>query len=438
MTSITFPLKLQMKGPTVGDLHVGLQALGYLISDAEKSDSRFGATTRQALLEFQSKHGLELSGEVDEMTAAKLNQALTSPSTLDDPTNWLVHGRIKHSDGQPAAHVVVRVFDRDVAHETRLGETTTNDEGRYALTYAESQFRRTDAERGRPELLLRIFGQDSMLLGQSKVLRNAPADATLDAQVSSGIFRVFGRVTRQDGSAVSGSKVVAVDRDLRSEEALGTAVTDAQGRYEILYSQAQFAKAEKDRADLVAKVFAADGSLLFASPIFFNAAMVKEVNLIIPPEIQRPLSRFENIERELKPLRDNLKVEDLEEDKEHQDLSFLCGETGIKKRDLARYALAHRLAQPGLQAEFWFALLGRTFSQFDESRSLKEQVSEILDSLSSLDAAAVGKALTRSFGQKEILEAFKGKVAGWVEAFLIFLASRSASPNAICSAPRRR
>jgi hypothetical protein len=431
MNKISFPLKLQMKGTKVGDLHTALQLLGYVIADAEKSAKRFGATTRQALLDFESKYDLTPSGEVDEPTAVGLNQALASLGVLDDETMWLVHGRITYRDDQPATHVQVRVYDRDMTSETLLGETTTDDDGNYTLSYAEHQFRLTPAERGGPELLLRVFGQDSMPLGQSKMLRNAPAEATLDAQISKGIMsRVFGRVAKQDGSGGSGLKVVVVDRDLRREEALGTAVTDAQGLYEILYSRDQFVRAEKDRADLVAKAFAADGSLLVASPISFNAAPVTEINLTIPSDIQHPLSLFEKIGLELPPLLDGVRVEDLEEDKEHQDLSFLSGETGFEKHVLARFALVHRLAQQGVQAEFWFALLGGSLYQFTETQSLKEQLSTILNSLSSLDAAAVRKALARSFNQKEIPEDFRDKIDIWVEAFLQFSASCSVSEAA--------
>lgn len=84
----------------------------------------------------------------------------------------------------------VRVYDRDVTSETLLGETTTDGDGHYMLSYAESQFRRTSAERGGPELLLRIFSQDSMPLGQSTMLHNSPADTTLDAQISTEMFRI--------------------------------------------------------------------------------------------------------------------------------------------------------------------------------------------------------------------------------------------------------
>jgi peptidoglycan hydrolase-like protein with peptidoglycan-binding domain len=84
MTTIAFPLNLQMKRPAVCNLHAVLQSLGYLIAEPEKSTSRFGATTRRALLDFQSKHGQTPSGAVDEATAASLNQARASPSRTDN------------------------------------------------------------------------------------------------------------------------------------------------------------------------------------------------------------------------------------------------------------------------------------------------------------------------------------------------------------------
>ena len=118
-------------------------------------------------------------------------------------------------------------------------------------------------------------------------------------------------------------------------------------------------------------------------------------------------------------------MEELEEDKQHQDLSFLSGETGFDKDVLARFVLAYKLAQPGLQPEFWFALLGGSFFDYTGDQSLKDQLAGILSALPSLDAAAVRKALTCSFNAKEIPEALQKKVAGWVEAFLKFVASLS-------------
>ena len=254
-------------------------------------------------------------------------------------------------------------------------------------------------------------------------------------------YVVKGTVRFFDGFPAVGVKVSAFDRDLRREEALGHSPTDKQGLYQIGYSAHQFRKAEKGYADLVVKAFAADGTLLAASPLLFNAPLIAEVDLTIPADVVQPPTLFERIGGALAPLLEGLKLEELEEDKEHQDLTFLSGETGFEKPTLARFVLAHRLAQQsiradfmtgrltqqGIRAEFWFVLLGGSFYQFTENQSLKEQFAAVLDALPSLDAAAVRKALNRGFNQKEISEAFRKNVAGWVEAFLKLIASRLVS-----------
>jgi hypothetical protein len=242
-------------------------------------------------------------------------------------------------------------------------------------------------------------------------------------------FRVSGMVRDADGKPIPRVTVRAFDRDLRHEQLLGEAHTDTQGKYLINYSEEQFRKREKGSADLVVKAFAVDGSPLVASAVLFNAPPHAEVDLTIPGEVWQPPTLFEKIRLELEPLLEGLKAGELEEDKRHQDLSFLSGETGFDKKVLARFVLAHRLAQHAIQPEFWFALLGGSFFQFNENQSLREQLAAILDSLSSLNAASVRKALTRAFNQKEIPEAFREKVDDWVEAFLDFVASWSVSPS---------
>ena len=151
------------------------------------------------------------------------------------------------------------------------------------------------------------------------------------------------------------------------------------------------------------------------------------MDVTIPAEVAAPPALFEKIGRMLALLLDGLKLNALEEDKEHQDLSFLSGETGLGQSVIARFVMAHKLAQQGLEPEFWFALLGGSFFEFAENQSLKEQLAAILDALPSLDAAAVRKALTRGFNQKEIPQSLPGKTADWIEAFLKFVATRSVS-----------
>jgi hypothetical protein len=44
MDKITFPLKLQMKRPEVGNLYEALVLTGYQIETSEKANQRFGAS----------------------------------------------------------------------------------------------------------------------------------------------------------------------------------------------------------------------------------------------------------------------------------------------------------------------------------------------------------------------------------------------------------
>ena len=200
---------------------------------------------------------------------------------------------------------------------------------------------------------------------------------------------VKGAVRMFDGSAAAGLVVSAFDRGLRSEQALGQSQTDDRGFYQIRYSQEQFHRAEKGNADLVVRVFSVEGALLAAAPVLFNAPAVAQVDLTIPAEEAAPVSLFEQIDQGVTPRLEGLKVAELEEDQQHQDLSFLCSETGFEKPVLARFALAHRLAEQAIQAEFWYALLGGSLYEYAEGHSLAEQAAAVLEALPSLDAAAV-------------------------------------------------
>src|SRR6186713_3049418 len=143
MTTITFPLKLQMKRPEVAHLHEALAFLGFTIADAEKTAQRFGASTRTAVMMFQSAESLQASGEVDEITARALNEALANRGALDsipgDATNAAgrrVTGSVLHADGSPISRLLVQAFHRRVGGELPLGvEAATNDRGEYAIAY---------------------------------------------------------------------------------------------------------------------------------------------------------------------------------------------------------------------------------------------------------------------------------------------------------------
>ena len=62
-----------------------------------------------------------------------------------------------------------------------------------------------------------------------------------------------------------------------------------------------------------------------------------ELDVTIPAETRRPSSIFERIEQALKPLLNGLSVQEVEEDKRHQDVTFLAGAAGFDKSVLRRF-----------------------------------------------------------------------------------------------------
>jgi hypothetical protein len=151
---------------------------------------------------------------------------------------------------------------------------------------------------------------------------------------------VHGRVTRAGGRPLVDVLVVAFDRDLRSRQELGRAHTDAGGNYRITYPQARFARAEKGSADLLLQVMRGE-DVLHESPIVFNAGPAAEVDLAVDGE--HAASEYEELLDELKGLLGDHDLAGLVQDEEHDDISFLAGETGREEPHITFAVTAHRL-----------------------------------------------------------------------------------------------
>ena len=339
-------------------------------------------------------------------------------------------GRTAIRQGNALKGLTVRAYRHATGGQAAsLGESAVIDaEGRYSISFPGKDLEVKGAGSDKPEVFIRVYEGDE-LLGESPTRGLAGEHITIDLQVASITISVkeperwvHGEVRDAEGGVLKGIKVEAFDRDLRSEETLGQDTSDKGGRYRIAYFARQFRNHEKAGADLVVRALAEDDSLLAESSIVFNAPREAEVNLTIAADKLQPPTLFERISQALAPLLGDLNVEDLEEDKEHQDLGFLAGETGFGADALARFALAYRLAELGIEPEFWFALLGGALFEYSGTHSLKEQQNALVETFPMLDATAVRKALVRSFNQREIPSAHRQRQGKWVDAFLALIA----------------
>ena len=363
-------LSIRMTGEDIKLLQSELAQLGYTIPADEVEKAFFGKVTRQVVLEFQKAEGLETTGIVDEKTAERINAKVDAKK----PEKYLVRGHITQSNGTTSTALVgatVRAYDWDVQGKNLLGETTTNENGDYEITYTADQFRRSNSARSGADLIVSVFNPKGQLLVTSERKNNAKLEETIDLTVQvlepapqEDKFVVKGTIRQADGDIFVGAIVRAFDKDLRREQLLGEKITDQNGDYEITYTRTQFQRAEKNSADLVIRVFNQAGELQVFSPTIFNAQPVEIVNLTGGSGSQK-LSEYERILADLRPLLGEQPIVDLREDdtdapeaEKYQDISFLSGETAWSTDRLEHLVVSHRLRDRfQIPPEFFYALL---------------------------------------------------------------------------------
>ena len=113
----------------------------------------------------------------------------------EDDARLSIRGRVTRSDGEPAAGVVLRAYDRDLRGETLLGEAKTDNEGRYEVRYTPESF--AADERGGADLLLRVYthtgrelsaevaGREVPTVGGQQILFNAGEEEEVNLVITS-------------------------------------------------------------------------------------------------------------------------------------------------------------------------------------------------------------------------------------------------------------
>ena len=271
------------------------------------------------------------------------------------PREYVIQGQVSRPDGTLLADSMVQAFDVSMDSHQHLGDATTDANGNFKISYPGDQFR----HRGGPDLIVRVVDMRGDELATSDVISHAQpmqeVDLVIKGQkpVDEKSFIVRGTVRDANSELVAGIVLRAFDRDLRSEELLGEAATDANGSYEIPYTPEQFRRAEKAKADLLVRAYDPEGRELAASPILFNANPVEVIDLKIGREKLRPRSEYERYIAELDPLLEDVPLPQLTT----EDVTFLAGETGIDRQHID-YLISSQIWSPetGVQAAALYGL----------------------------------------------------------------------------------
>jgi len=154
-------------------------------------------------------------------------------------------------------------------------------------------------------------------------------------------FTVRGQVLSTSTGPMPGVTVKAAHKTLRSEIALGGALADAAGRYQIRYSSAPLEASGKARADLVLHVFDASGHALADSPVVFQAPVTATIDVTVGPSAYAGPAESDTILAVLTRTAGDVATSALSQ----SDQAFLVSAEGLDATALATLVAAAQLGQ---------------------------------------------------------------------------------------------
>lgn len=145
---------------------------------------------------------------------------------------------------------------------------------------------------------------------------------------------------------MAGVKVNAFDKDLRTVQPLGEAVTDKNGFYKITYGALAGRVAEFKTVDVFLRVFNQEGAVVGESDIAFNAPDKLTFDFKIDHKPYRGPAEFDRLVSRVSPLLQNqrIKITDLEENGRFKDFTFISNELGEDFEKISLLPLAYEFS----------------------------------------------------------------------------------------------
>jgi hypothetical protein len=171
------------------------------------------------------------------------------------------------------------------------------------------------------------------------VVDTATAEA-IGTAVDGVSYVVTGTVWSPNHAGVGGMNVQIVDKNVGQDVSLGSAITDANGRYRTRVMLPP-ATAQKASPDLQARVLAGT-TFLAASIVRYNAKRVTTLDVILPAGTTLPASEYETLTTATRTVYQGA-FGALQENATQQDVTYLANKIGWDARAVAFAAIADQL-----------------------------------------------------------------------------------------------
>lgn len=255
----------------------------------------------------------------------------------------IISGTVRQANQTPFKNGIVRAFHVSEAGDIRLGEDITDAEGHYTIRY--TPLPTTSI------INLRMSVSDSALniLKSSEIVQGAnPIEIINLESVSSVIpieFQVTGKVSSLVSTSISGLIVQVVDKTVGKDDVvLGQTLTEAEGNYKVVFTDATWLAQGKAQPDLQTRILAGD-RFLAASEVRYNASRSEILNVSLA-ESSTPALRSEH-ETLLQNIASQFtgNLNDLQETDTRQDITYLANKTGWDARAVAIASLSEQFSQ---------------------------------------------------------------------------------------------
>jgi peptidoglycan hydrolase-like protein with peptidoglycan-binding domain len=165
LTKVRNPLRLNMSSPRIADLQKALSWSGFAIDVKEFNARTYGKTTRNAVIEFQKKNALPVTGNVGWKTAQKLNSVIAGNAQMVScKDKYRVRGSVRDETWQGVAYAKVRIFEKKMRQEVLLGERKTLANGFYDLQYLPPVNPFTGKPKDNYQLIVRLYAAEDKVL----------------------------------------------------------------------------------------------------------------------------------------------------------------------------------------------------------------------------------------------------------------------------------
>lgn len=360
MNRITFPLNSGMQGSAVADLQDALQLFldrrALLANDEgarrelsevlkrERAEQTYGGATEKLVTIFQEERRLEISGAVDEATAKAMNALLQEWGLLEQTNSprLVVSGAVQREDNLPLSNLRVSAVHESDRTAIRLGEDTTDAEGRYTIHYEPLP------EIAEINLRVLVTDKEGQPLQSSDLVQNAKRLEIININVpvskpSATPSRIEGQIIYEHGLPAEQLRTRLYRRDFGENKAtlLDETTTLAEGKYAFSYNAGGRAFSLEVRA-----VTGRNEETVLSKPLnYLGNEPLTVLNLVAPSALHPLAPEYQRLSADLKPyVGDIKKLAESKENKDRQDLTVLNRATGWDARLIALVATSEKLA----------------------------------------------------------------------------------------------